>query len=214
MDTMALLTQMSMGPNAASTGGRGIFHLNVVRDVRGDHERLAPLRLHLLLRRKEPLAPARQEADLGPLSGELANGGTTEPRRCSGDDHDFRLHPRAHGLKVLPPPWGARRWNLRPRWAMMDVHALAAERSLRRIGRGLSEDPGAGPQVRLGKVLDDAYGFRISKNAEALDTLDTKVAQDAIEVLLAALEIASGVGEGDAPRRPSRIQSLKPKEPK
>jgi hypothetical protein len=68
-----------------------------------------------------------------------------------------------------------------------------------------------GLKVRLGKVLDDAYGFRISKKAEALDTLDTKIAQDAIEVLLAALEIASGVGESDTPRRPSRIQSLKPK---
>jgi hypothetical protein len=71
-----------------------------------------------------------------------------------------------------------------------------------------------GLKVRLAKVLDDAYGFRVSKGAEALDTVASHVAQDAVEVLLAALEIASGVGEPDAPRRPSRIQSLKPKDKK
>jgi len=44
--------------------------------------------------------------------------------------------------------------------------------------------------------------------------LESRIAQYAIEVLLAALEIASGVGENETPRRPSRIQSLKPKDPK
>src|SRR3954453_9240593 len=71
-----------------------------------------------------------------------------------------------------------------------------------------------GLKSRLAKVLDDAYGYRLSNRAEDLDTMNTKIAQDAVEVLLAALEIASGVGDHDAPRRPSRIQSLKPKDKK
>jgi len=64
---------------------------------------------------------------------------------------------------------------------------------------------------RLANVLNNAYGFRVSENPEALATISTEAAQDALEVLMAAIEIASGLGEQDATDRASHIESLRPR---
>jgi hypothetical protein len=65
--------------------------------------------------------------------------------------------------------------------------------------------------TRLAGVLNQAYGFRVSENPEALATVTTDAAQDALEVLMAAIEIASGLGEEDATERASHIESLRPR---
>jgi hypothetical protein len=67
---------------------------------------------------------------------------------------------------------------------------------------------------RLASVLNQAYGFQVSENPEALATIATDAAQDAIEVLMAAIEIASGLGNEDATERASHIESLRPRQDK
>ena len=66
-------------------------------------------------------------------------------------------------------------------------------------------------QSRLASVLDQAYGFQVSTDPSVLDTLASHVAQDAIEVLVAAIEIASGLNDEQAAERASHIESLRPR---
>jgi hypothetical protein len=64
---------------------------------------------------------------------------------------------------------------------------------------------------RLANVLNHAYGFRVSDNPDALAALGTEAAQDALEVLMAAIEIASGLGDEDFTERASHIEALRPR---